>query len=119
MPKRDDYLAKKKREIRRDIDGLHSHTIVVQRTGGTTTHSLQGEIDFQQKRLDVITWAEQATEGELVAELARMRAVLGPEGDAILTSGILRGLPEAFAGDVAKTALLEHALGEHAIRRRP
>jgi len=37
------------------------NNIVIKRRGGTTTVNLDGEIAFQQKRVDLLKWAETAT----------------------------------------------------------
>lgn len=60
-----DFCINKIAEIQKDIDALELNNIVIKRRGGITTQNLDGEIIFQQKRIDLLKWAETATEEEI------------------------------------------------------
>lgn len=63
------FCINKYNEIQKDIDALKLNNIIIKRRGGTTTQNLDGEILFQQKRIDLLKWAEAATEEEIQLKL--------------------------------------------------
>lgn len=60
-----DFCINKVAEIQNDIDALQLNNIVIKRRGGITVQNLDDEIIFQQKRINLLKWAETATEEEI------------------------------------------------------
>ena len=59
------FCIDKAADIQIDIKALKLNNIVIKRRGGTTTQNLDVEIEFHQKRVDLLKWAETATEEEI------------------------------------------------------
>lgn len=60
-----EFCRNKIAEIQNDINALELNNIVIKRRGGVTVQNLDGEILFQQKRIDLLKWAETTTEEEI------------------------------------------------------
>jgi uncharacterized protein YqkB len=73
------FCIDKAKEINIDIEALRLNNTVIKRRGGTTTVNLDGEIDFQQKRVDLLMWAEVATEDEIQIKINELTELLPPE----------------------------------------
>lgn len=71
-----EFCRDKAAEIQRDIEMLSLNNIVIKRRGGTTTVNLDNEIQFQQKRVDILGWAENATEQQIIAKIDELTALL-------------------------------------------
>lgn len=63
------FCIDKAAEIKKDIDALELNNIVIKRRGGTTTQNLDVEIEFHQKRIDLLKWAETTTEEEIQVKI--------------------------------------------------
>lgn len=59
------FCIDKVAEIQKDIDALELNNVVIKRRGGTTTQNLDNEIEFQQKRINLLKWSEISTEEEI------------------------------------------------------
>lgn len=73
------FCIDKAAEIQKDIDALELNNIVIKRRGGTTTVNIDGEIQFQQKRIDLLKWAEIATENEIQLKITDLNNQLPEE----------------------------------------
>lgn len=73
------FCIDKVKEIQIDIDALQLNNIVIKRRGGTTIQNLDGEIEFHQKRIDLLKWAEVATEEEIQIKINELTTLLPVE----------------------------------------
>lgn len=74
-----EFCRNKIAEIQNDINALELNNIVIKRRGGITAQNLDGEIMFQQKRIDLLKWAETATEEEIQTKINELNNQLPTE----------------------------------------
>ena len=112
MAKRSDRIAAKVAHIEAQIAELQRNERLVRRLGGETRTNLDDEIAFQQARIDMLVWAEAATEAAIRARRTAIEAEVGPDGvDA--KYGNTRGLPDDVLLKVVEMELMDIAVGEH------
>ena len=100
------FIETKKNMIQRMIDSLQANEKVLHRIGGFTVESKNDEIEFQQARLSVLTFAETASEEEILTEIHNLESQLAPE-ELVCKGGIVRGLSLEKILLISKLELLE------------
>lgn len=104
-------LTAKKDLVQRQIDELNRNAQIMDRVGGSTSVDVRGEVDFQTKRLDILTWASTQTEAGIRARIAALTTELGTAVAA--KYGVVRGLPDVVIDKIAALELLELVVGDH------
>jgi hypothetical protein len=112
MPKYLGELIAKRAHIQRMKQDVDGNITAVTRIGGEDVVTLGDESAFQQERLEVLAWAETASELQIRNRLALWASQLPPEVLAC-KYGVTRGLPRAMVRLLAGIELLELVLGEH------
>lgn len=86
------FCVNKAIEIQKDIDDLELNNVVIKRRGGVTIQNLDNEIAFHNKRINLLKWAETATEEEIQLKLIDLSNQL-PEELRNYNSLLLNRLP--------------------------
>ena len=110
-------LINKRAHVEEQIEALRANARIVARVGGVTASNMEGEVAFQQERLDLIDWLIAADEAAVRARLALECAPFGDGAVGLLTTGNVTGLTPELVQRVSRAELCQIALGEFASLR--
>jgi hypothetical protein len=107
-----DLIDSKINVIGQMISGLKANEKVLHRIGGVTITNRGEEVAFQQDRVNHLTWAKSATDGEIQTKIDELEASLTTD-ELTCKYGDVRGLPFETIKTISHIELLEIAIGTH------
>lgn len=107
-----DLIEAKIQAIESILKSLRAGESIAIRVGGKTLDGPYEEINFQEKRLEVLKWASYAGEEQIKDRIDELASSLSEE-ELACKYGIVRGLSEQAFAAIAHIEDLEIALGVH------
>lgn len=107
-----DLIKSKINVINQMVSGLKANEKVLHRIGGATITNRGEEVAFQQDRVNHLTWAKTATDGDIQTKIDELSATLTTEELACKYADV-RGFSLETIKTISHIELLEIALGTH------